>query len=167
MPGKTEVSVVAICWPQGIHGLILVTQRAAEVHLGGFWELPGGKIRPGESPRAAARREVREEVGIRLTDLVPLLVVDHDYPDRALRIHAFLSRLDQSPASISKTVAHRWIDPLELGGVEFPPANAPITRAIQMHFGIEPVPVRIESDSPVHAPAAKAGGAEPATVEID
>ena len=45
-------------------GCLLITRRPDGVHLGGYWEFPGGKCLPGERPEACAEREALEEVGV-------------------------------------------------------------------------------------------------------
>ena len=49
------------------HGALLVAQRARPPELAGLWELPGGKVAPGETDDAALARELREELGIDVT----------------------------------------------------------------------------------------------------
>lgn len=60
--GETTISVVAAVISRGER--YLVCQRAAGDRHGGLWEFPGGKLEPGESWLEAARRELREELGI-------------------------------------------------------------------------------------------------------
>jgi len=49
------------------HGELLIAQRARPPELAGLWELPGGKVAPGETDDAALARDLREELGIDVT----------------------------------------------------------------------------------------------------
>ena len=62
-------------------GQILIQRRPRNIHLGGKWEFPGGKVDPGETMREALAREWMEELGvkIRVGDLIDECVVS--YPD--------------------------------------------------------------------------------------
>jgi len=127
---KSAVAIVAIVARRGDDARILVTRRPEGVHLGGFWELPGGKIEPGESPVDAACREVREEVGVTLATAQYIAAVDHEYVDRHVRLHLFGSCLDSTPAISPTCGEHRWITPSELALTEFPPANMRLLPAL-------------------------------------
>jgi len=67
----------------------LVQRRPTSGFLGGLWEFPGGKIERGESPRAAARRELREETGLVAGPLEAVATVRHDYSHMSVELHAF------------------------------------------------------------------------------
>jgi 8-oxo-dGTP diphosphatase len=61
------------------------------------WNFPGGSVRQGESPEAAARREMREEIGLTAATLVPAGVASGIWDGRHDRVHFFELRLDHMP----------------------------------------------------------------------
>jgi len=71
--------VVALCLEDADRRLLLA-RRPADKHHGGLWEFPGGKVEPGEGPRAALAREIAEELAIRIDPaaLVPLTFAEDD-----------------------------------------------------------------------------------------
>jgi 8-oxo-dGTP diphosphatase len=53
---------------------VLAARRSRPATLAGRWELPGGKVQPGESPEAALNRELAEELGVTIvlgSELLP------------------------------------------------------------------------------------------------
>src|SRR5215469_1131788 len=62
-------------------GRVLLTQRKSGTHLEGLWELPGGKVQPGEDPREALRRELQEELGIEVAVGEVVDVTFHRYEE--------------------------------------------------------------------------------------
>jgi 8-oxo-dGTP diphosphatase len=114
---RIEIAVVIpVCC-----GRLWVQQRGEAGVLDGSWEFPGGKIRSGEPPAAAARRELEEETGVCIPEnsLWPLVTVSHDYEDRKVRIHFFATELrrEQMPPN------GKWVTPEELGRCRVPEAN--------------------------------------------
>ncbi|MEY4005494.1 MAG: hypothetical protein RLZZ221_1590, partial [Verrucomicrobiota bacterium] len=75
---KRPVPVVAAVLTDD-RGRFLLAQRPAHKKLGLNWEFPGGKVEPGETPEAALARELREELGIKITGIEPLPRFQHDY----------------------------------------------------------------------------------------
>lgn len=112
-------------------GRVLLAQRPAGKAMAGYWEFPGGKIEPTETPEGAASRELLEETGLRDSRLEPLVVVVHDYADRPLRFHVYLARDPQGEVRIDEDREWAWLSPQELQSLEMPPANRPILRALR------------------------------------
>ncbi len=112
-------------------GRVLLTRRPEDTHLGGLWEFPGGKVRPGEAPRAAVRRELLEECNLLVEPGGPLEVTFHRYPDRDVLLIFFLCRrLQERPVRHLGVSDHAWV-PLEaLDAYPMPPADAPVIQRL-------------------------------------
>ncbi|MCC7205345.1 MAG: 8-oxo-dGTP diphosphatase MutT [Phycisphaeraceae bacterium] len=104
----------------------LITLRRQDAVLGGFWEFPGGKIEPGESPQACVVREFREEVGLEVSVEKSLGELEHVYEHAHVTIRPFRCRwLAGEPRNL-QVADHRWVRPRDLSRYAFPPANAPL-----------------------------------------
>lgn len=118
-PGAGRIRVAAaVVWHEG---RLLLTQRPPGGPLGLMWELPGGKIEPGETPEHALVREIREELGVRATPWEVLGVESHDYP-HGLEVEIVFVRcqLESLAFTPSRAVhAVRWapLESLELDSV--------------------------------------------------
>jgi len=111
---------------------ILITKRLANTVYAGYWELPGGKIDPGESPIDAAVREVHEELGLIVRPIAQLAPIEHTYEHATVRLHAVICAVTpQSPPPANLQVAeHRWVAINSLPWEEFLPANVRIVTAL-------------------------------------
>jgi mutator protein MutT len=103
-------------------GCYLIGLRPAGVPLTGYWEFPGGKLRAGETPAAAAVRECREETGLKVEAGSAYPTVEHDYPHGRLRLHFLACRAAQPDEPLPPRF--RWAPAAELDNYQFPPANA-------------------------------------------
>jgi 8-oxo-dGTP diphosphatase len=68
-------------------GRFLLTSRPAGKVYAGYWEFPGGKLEPGETVEQALRRELHEELGIRIGAALPWQVETVDYAHARVRLH--------------------------------------------------------------------------------
>lgn len=78
-----DVAVGVILRPDG---RLLLGQRPEDKPWASWWELPGGKIEPGESVQQALARELDEELGIQVTESAPWVTYVHEYPKTIVRL---------------------------------------------------------------------------------
>jgi len=109
-------------------GRVLVQQRPADKPMAGLWEFPGGKLEPGETPEAALIRELREELGIAVATacLAPAAFASEPLGDRHLLLLLFVCRRWEGVPEPREATALRWMRPVQLHGLEMPPADRPL-----------------------------------------
>jgi len=117
---------VAVAVLRNRAGELLITRRRDDAHQGGLWEFPGGKREDGESIATTLHRELREELAIELLEHRPLLVVEHDYGDKRVRLVVHLVDRFRGEPRPCEGQPMRWVAPADLGDFAFPAANAPI-----------------------------------------
>jgi 8-oxo-dGTP diphosphatase len=117
------------------HGRVLLTQRKQGAHLAGAWELPGGKVHPGEDPRAALARELDEELGISVVVGEILDVTFHRYADAARAVLLLFFLVRRAPGSPDPraldVAALEWADAGGLDPVRFPAADVAVLAKIR------------------------------------
>jgi 8-oxo-dGTP diphosphatase len=102
-------------------GSFLIGLRPEGVPLAGYWEFPGGKIEPGETPAEAACRECREETGLDVTPLDVLMTEVFAYPhDRVELIFVRCAGTGTSPEPLPP---YRWVPRADLAAYRFPEGN--------------------------------------------
>lgn len=116
--GARQVVVAAII-ERG--GRILVSQRGPGVGHSGRWEFPGGKREPGESDLQALARELREELDVEVN--IGEMVWTTRAGPLALRFFRCGWLAAQRPRALG-SVQFRWVRREDLGGLDFPPADA-------------------------------------------
>lgn len=111
---------------------VLISQRAQDVHQGGFWEFPGGKLEPGESIQQALLRELDEELGIRANSYRPLIKVRHQYPDKTVLLDIWKVD-DYTGQPVGREgQAIRWQAIDQLDQTEFPAADVPVIQSLNL-----------------------------------
>ena len=115
---------------------ILVCSRPRGSELADFWEFPGGKAEPGETLREALVREIREELDLEILPGKIFWRLDHDYPDKSVRVTFFLaSQRDPSAEPIPRDDQQmRWVTSGELDSVRFLPADLPVACALRFQM---------------------------------
>ena len=116
-------------------GAVFATQRGYGPYKD-WWEFPGGKIEPGETPEAALVREIREELdaGIEVGDL--LKTIEWDYPEFHLTLHCFLCSLTSAALHLNEHEAARWLRADELRSVNWLPADDQLLPLIEQELSM-------------------------------
>jgi len=99
------------------NGKVLAARRTAPSELAGFWELPGGKVDPGESEQEALRRELAEELGIAVS-VGERVGPDVDLGDNLL-LRCHLARADGGPMRPNEHDSLQWVEPDGLDSVNW------------------------------------------------
>lgn len=129
MPARKTVQVVAAVIER--EGKILVCRRAAGDSHPGKWEFPGGKMEPGESPRQALARELREELGIRARIGRRIARATHLYPEhRRVELQFFAVDGFEGEPSNLVFAEIRWERPSLLPEYDFLEADLPLVRSL-------------------------------------
>jgi 8-oxo-dGTP diphosphatase len=134
-PERTRLVVGAVVVDDLDHPTrMLAARRSLPPDLAGGWELPGGKVEPGESPEQALHREIREELGVTIVlgGHVPGPNPDGTWPlGRQYRLHVRLATIEcGQPRMLEDHDELRWLTATQLYAVPWLPADLPVVQAL-------------------------------------
>jgi len=101
---------------------VLLLKRPDDVHQGGFWSFPGGKVEEGETPLNAAVREFSEETGLTGKLWRHLGKASHSYDDRKLHFLFFVCYCPDI-STLNSESPHAWTGLRHLDDYPMPKAN--------------------------------------------
>ena len=109
---------------------VLISKRHDHLHQGGLWEFPGGKLEHGESSETALRRELLEELNIKIKDYRPLIAIPYDYEDKHVYLNVFKVMSFSGDVVSNEQQKVLWVDIADLNKYTFPAANDAIVSAL-------------------------------------
>jgi 8-oxo-dGTP diphosphatase len=99
--------------------------------MAGRWEFPGGKLLEGESDEQALARELREELGVEVTESRLLMRLSHEYEDRVVELSMWVvQRFSGDPRALDGQ-GLKWVLPARLTDEDILEADLPFMRALQ------------------------------------
>ena len=124
---RIEVAVGVLFNSQG---KVLIGQRIVQDNYYQKWEFPGGKLEEGESPQMALAREFSEEISIEILSSEDFMVLEHDYPDRHVKLYVQLIKDYLGDVSAMEGQALKWVQLKELADIDFLKGNQEIIQAL-------------------------------------
>ena len=132
MNSKVQFLHVAVAVIKNTQQQVLISKRANNVHQGGLWEFPGGKIEAGECVFTALKRELFEELGISMATAVPLIKIKHHYPDLSVLLDVWQVNDFSGIAYGKEGQQIKWSAINQLSDNNFPAANKAIITAARL-----------------------------------
>jgi 8-oxo-dGTP diphosphatase len=114
---------------------ILVTQRKEEDSQGLLWEFPGGKVKPGEEPRQALKRELMEELGIEVEVGMIFDTVFHIYPENPIFLLIYSCQIQKGIPKPLGCHDLQWVTAEELKQLPMPAADGPVQNRLSFMEG--------------------------------
>jgi len=109
---------------------ILITRRAKDQKLAGFWEFPGGKIEAGESEELCLIREIKEELNLVIAIEERLGEIVHSYEFANILLIAYACQYRGGDICLTVHDDFCWVEVSELSGFCFAPADEPFVRQL-------------------------------------
>jgi 8-oxo-dGTP diphosphatase len=110
---------------------ILIARRAAHKSAAGLWEFPGGKVEIGEDPKEALKREILEELNLKVLPLQTFDISETLAGDTPLRLQVIVCSIDgEFEGSSSDHDAFRWARISDLPQLEWPKPDLPALNAL-------------------------------------
>lgn len=89
----------------------------------GWWEFPGGKVEPGESPEDALAREIREELDSEISIDEYISTIEYDYPEFHLSMRCYWCNLISGDLVLKEAEDAKWLDVDTIDSVKWLPAD--------------------------------------------
>jgi 8-oxo-dGTP diphosphatase len=130
---QRQILLVAAVALIDVDGRVLLAQRPPGKSMAGQWEFPGGKLDEGETPEDALVRELKEELGIDVSQscLAPMAFASHDYDSFHLLMPLFACRQWRGLPQAREGQTLVWVSPARLSEYPMPPADIPLVALLR------------------------------------
>ena len=130
---ETKLTLVVACALVDADKRVLLAQRPEGKAMAGLWEFPGGKVEPGERPETTLIRELKEEIGITVTEpcLAPLTFASHAYESFHLLMPLYICRRWEGLVVAREGQTLAWVRANKLRDYKMPPADIPLIPHLQ------------------------------------
>ena len=130
---KTVKVVAAVITASNENGekMIFATQRGYGEFKDG-WEFPGGKVEPGETPQAALKREIMEELETEIEVGELIETIEYDYPTFHLSMDCFWAEIVKGDLVLREHEAAKWLTKDELENVDWLPADLGLVERVRV-----------------------------------
>ena len=123
---------VAVAVIENAQGEFLIAKRPSHLHMGGYWEFPGGKVESDETVFMALQREIREELNLQIDSAVPFIRIPFQYPEKLVVLDVWRVTEYSGEAMPMENQLLKWVSFDDLSLYPFPPANRSILTALKL-----------------------------------
>ena len=110
------------------NGKILCMQRGEDKceFVANKWEFPGGKIEPGETNEEALKREILEELNLKIDVIEHFVDVSHCYPSFKLNMYCYKCNATSNILKLNVHKNFKWLNKNQLTSLDWAPADIPV-----------------------------------------
>lgn len=109
---------------------IFLCRRNPNKSLGGYWEFPGGKVEADEKMEDSLLRELKEELGMKVSIGKHFKTVIHNYDSFTIELIAYICQFQEATYSLTDHDKYEWMDKADLNKKKLAPADIPIANEL-------------------------------------